>query len=47
VKALEKKAATHGKNVNRITQAKERVMRVAREISRQTIGFDSSMESTD
>ena len=41
VKSLERKAETQGKNTNRIQQARERVLRVAREISRQTIGFDS------
>lgn len=41
VKQLEQKAKKLQKNVNRIGQAKDRVARVAREISRQTIGFDS------
>lgn len=43
VKALQRKADAQGKNTNRISQARDRVMRVAREISRQTIGFDSDL----
>lgn len=44
IKSLQRKAERQGKNTNRISQARDRVMRVAREISRQTIGFDSMEE---
>lgn len=45
IKALQKKAEKQGKNTNRISQARDRVMRVAREVSRQTIGFDTMEDS--
>lgn len=47
VKALQKKAEKQGKNTNRISQARDRVMRVAREISRQTIGFDAMEDASN
>lgn len=41
VKALEVKAKKLDKNTNKISQAKDRVLRVAKEVGRHTIGFDT------
>jgi MoxR-like ATPase len=41
VKALEVKAAKLEKNSNKINQAKDRVLRVAKEVGRHTIGFET------
>lgn len=41
VKTLEAKAVKLEKNTNKITQAKDRVLRTAKEVGRHTIGFES------